>query len=67
MTKQEKDRYENPNELRKVLVSLKGRKFRLDCGHSYHVWAQPWKRHHHLQRQEDHYHLLAVRVLINAT
>ena len=33
MTKKEKDVYEDTEALRKVLTELKGRKFRLDCGH----------------------------------
>ena len=33
MTQDEKDRYENPDVLREYLQALKGRKFRLDCGH----------------------------------
>ena len=33
MTNAEKDTYENTNALRKMLKQLKGRKFRLDCGH----------------------------------
>ncbi len=33
MTKQEKEAYEDTEELREILSKLKGRKFRLDCGH----------------------------------
>ena len=34
MTKQEKERYESPDQLRAILKeALAGRKFRLDCGH----------------------------------
>ena len=33
MTQQEEEQYASPNELREVLAGLKGRKFRLDCGH----------------------------------
>ena len=33
MTQQEKSRYEDPEILRRILQQLKGRKFRLDCGH----------------------------------
>ena len=33
MTQQEKSRYEDPEILRQILLQLKGRKFRLDCGH----------------------------------
>jgi hypothetical protein len=41
MTKNQKDRYQNPEELKNFLDGLKGRKFRLDCGHhvtfGYHL------------------------------
>ena len=33
MTLSEKAKYGNPNELREIFKKLKGRKFRLDCGH----------------------------------
>lgn len=33
MTKQQKANYENVEELKKVIRSLKGKKYRLDCGH----------------------------------
>ena len=33
MTQEEKSRYEDPEILRHILQQLKGRKFRLDCGH----------------------------------
>ena len=38
MTRKDKDRYEETNALRKVLADLKGRKFRLDCGHYVSCW-----------------------------
>jgi hypothetical protein len=33
MTRKQKDTYEDTNRLRELLKELKGRKFRLDCGH----------------------------------
>ena len=33
MTQEEKARYHDTDELRKILMQLKGRKYRLDCGH----------------------------------
>ena len=33
MTKEEKAHYEDTDALRQILRQLKGRKFRLDCGH----------------------------------
>jgi hypothetical protein len=33
MTNQEEERYEDPQALRQIIQNLKGRKFRLDCGH----------------------------------
>ncbi len=33
MTQKEKDRYQDTEELRRILVRLKGKKFKLDCGH----------------------------------
>ena len=33
MTKQQKEAYQDVDELKKIIRSLKGRKFRLDCGH----------------------------------
>lgn len=33
MTKQEKEVYQDTNDLRNIINSLKGMKFRLDCGH----------------------------------
>lgn len=33
MTTKEKDQYEKTDALREILKNLKGRKFRLDCGH----------------------------------
>ena len=33
MTKQQKQLYEDTDVLRKLITDLKGRKFRLDCGH----------------------------------
>lgn len=33
MTKAEKDTYQDTQVLRKVLPRLKGKRFRLDCGH----------------------------------
>ena len=33
MTKLQKQRYEETDVLRNIIASLKGRKFRLDCGH----------------------------------
>ena len=33
MTQKEKDRYQDTGELRRILARLKGKKFKLDCGH----------------------------------
>ena len=33
MTKAKKDTYQDTQVLRKVLLRLKGKRFRLDCGH----------------------------------
>ena len=33
MTNEEKKKYENTENLKQILRSLKGRKFKLDCGH----------------------------------
>lgn len=33
MTKRDKERYQETEELRKAIQQLKDRKFRLDCGH----------------------------------
>ncbi len=33
MTKQQKEAYQNTESLRKIIKSLEGQKFRLDCGH----------------------------------
>ena len=33
MTRKQKDNYEETDRLREILKELKGRKFRLDCGH----------------------------------
>ena len=33
MTQEEESRYEDTDALRKTFADLKGRKFRLDCGH----------------------------------
>jgi hypothetical protein len=33
MTQQEKEKYLDVEKLRKILKRLKGKKFRLDCGH----------------------------------
>lgn len=33
MTKEKKAAYEETENLKKILETLKGRKFRLDCGH----------------------------------
>ena len=33
MTKAQKEKYRDPDELRLILKSLKGMKFNLDCGH----------------------------------
>ena len=33
MTKAQKEKYRDPDELRLILKSLDGMKFRLDCGH----------------------------------
>ena len=33
MTNQEKKLYEDPEVLRQIIDNLKGKKFRLDCGH----------------------------------
>ncbi len=41
MTKQQKEAYQNVEELKKIIQSLKGKKFKLDCGHymtfGYHL------------------------------
>ncbi len=33
MTKEKKESYEKTEALKKIIQTLKGRKFRLDCGH----------------------------------
>lgn len=33
MTQKEKDRYQDTDELRRILARLRGQKFKLDCGH----------------------------------
>jgi len=33
MTKQQKEAYQDVEELKKVILSLKGKKYRLSCGH----------------------------------
>ena len=33
MTKEQESKYEDAEILREILMELKGRKFRLDCGH----------------------------------
>ena len=33
MTKEKKEAYETHESLRKIIVGLKGRKFKLSCGH----------------------------------
>jgi hypothetical protein len=33
MTKEKKESYEKTEVLKKIIQTLKGRKFRLDCGH----------------------------------
>jgi len=33
MTQEEKSKYQDTDELRKILKKLKGRKYLLDCGH----------------------------------
>ena len=33
MTKEKKEKYENVEELKKIIQTLKGRKFKLDCHH----------------------------------
>ncbi len=33
MTKEEKEKYEDVNNLKKEIEKLRGRKFNLDCGH----------------------------------
>ena len=33
MTKKEKDLYEDTDKLREALLSLQGKKYKLDCGH----------------------------------
>lgn len=33
MTKEKAEAYEGPENLKKMIETLKGRKFRLDCGH----------------------------------
>jgi len=33
MTKQQKQAYQDVEELKKIIQNLKGRKFKLDCGH----------------------------------
>ena len=40
MTEQEKKLYENTEVLKQIIKDLKGRKFRLDCGH--HVTFGYW-------------------------
>jgi len=41
MTKQQKEAYQDVEALRKIIQKLKGKKFRLDCGHhitfGYHL------------------------------
>lgn len=34
MTKQQKQKYEDTEVLRKIIQDLKGKKYRLDCGHN---------------------------------
>ena len=34
MTKAQKEKYRDPDELRLILKSIEGMKFRLDCGHN---------------------------------
>ena len=33
MTKEQESKYEDTEVLRQIITALKGRKFRLDCGH----------------------------------
>jgi hypothetical protein len=33
MTQDEKAKYQSADELREIFVKIKGKKFRLDCGH----------------------------------
>ena len=33
MTKEQKETYQDADELREIIKQLKGRKFKLDCGH----------------------------------
>ena len=33
MTREKKEAYENTEALKKIIKTLKGRKFKLDCGH----------------------------------
>lgn len=33
MTKENKQKYQNSDDLRKIIQELKGTKFKLDCGH----------------------------------
>ena len=41
MTRQQKEAYQNVEELKKIIQNLKGKKFKLDCGHymtfGYHL------------------------------
>ena len=38
MTRDQKEEYEDTDTLREVFMKLKGRKFRLDCGHYVTFW-----------------------------
>ena len=60
MTKEEKERYEEPELLRDILQrTLAGKKFRLDCGH-YVTW------NHHLGNdvtiQDKHFNFLDLNL-----
>ncbi|MFH2059649.1 MAG: hypothetical protein ABIJ59_12200 [Pseudomonadota bacterium] len=33
MTKEQRQLYQNPEKLREIILQLKGKKFKLDCGH----------------------------------
>jgi len=56
MTQEEKSRYEDTDELRQIFKQLKGRKFRLDCGHH-------WTAGHHLGNDITIYNGKSVRIV----
>ena len=63
MTKEKAEAYEGPENLKKIIETLKGRKFRLDCGHHVTFGHFLGNSHHDLQRQASDNHLLAMRLL----